>query len=844
MSGSSSYTVSARLQITGNYAQVLTKLGRGLTALDAQIKGTQQELVKLAALFPRFAQVAIKSSTAAAKSVSGVQKSVSGTSKAFQSATRAAGAFNVGAQRLARTLGTLDRQVMTTERHVVRMAGLFPRVAQVITTSSSAAAGAMGQVRTAAAGMSAASQGVTRAVNSQAAAMGRNATAASRMAASATAAAQAMRSLANAPTPGVMPTQPGGRQAPGRQAGTTATGGRRREREGRFSSHFSDPTPFETYFAGRAVARGIGGIFSTAGEVQTMETLQRAQQIPPEQIARVREALPQWIAQAPGATLADAMQAFNEARAAVGDENGTNFGPAMQIAPLILRAARVSALIGGRDTQEGLRPLARFMAIRGGFTDPSGNLSVRQGADELRALESVMLAASTAEGQGIDPREWENFAKQMGVGGRRISIQGVIGPMASVIAETGGQRAGTMLSAFSDQVVGSTRLKRTTEAMQKLGLMRPTDQAGLQRSYAAEEEVINRLEREGRLRPEEAATARERTRQALPAGVAGVVGRGLASVRPDLFTQEVLAPRVSASLSRDRRRGGRPVTEDEILDIIEGLGFRQTSRRLFMSLLQEREVRSDIANVERIEAARRAGQDPAGMFLRESFAGSLSNVTASFTVLLQELGRSEGVIGLLNRVAEGFTRLANAVRDNPGFMDKVVADLQIFLDKTEQSVEEFRRIVTAVDGLIQWLQSKYTAVASAVTNFMAAVDAWVSYMDALPGRVWGFIKRSFGFGGEEAAPGAAPAPAPGAGGSTWTPPAFSDPSGSGFQLNSFQPHTGQGGDVVVQTALNLDGRLLTEVVTRHQGRAVNAPVQSPSFTDRRRGMVGGEVVSV
>lgn len=844
MSGSSSYTVSARLQITGNYAQVLTKLGRGLTALDAQIKGTQQELVKLAALFPRFAQVAIKSSTAAAKSVSGVQKSVSGTSKAFQSATRAAGAFNVGAQRLARTLGTLDRQVMTTERHVVRMAGLFPRVAQVITTSSSAAAGAMGQVRTAAAGMSAASQGVTRAVNSQAAAMGRNATAASRMAASATAAAQAMRSLANAPTPGVMPTQPGGRQAPGRQAGTTATGGRRREREGRFSSHFSDPTPFETYFAGRAVARGIGGIFSTAGEVQTMETLQRAQQIPPEVMSRVREAAPQWIAQAPGTTVADAMQAFNEAVAAVGDEGGTNFGPAMQIAPLLLRAARVSALVGGRDTREGLRPLARFLAIRGSFTDAQGELNPRQGANELRAIESALIGFSTSQGEGIDPREWALFAKRMGIGGRRVSIEAIIGPLASLIQEVGGESAGTQLTAFFDQIVGNTRYKQTTARMKSLGLIRPTEPAALQRTLAEEISIIDRLEQEGRLQPGEAQEARVRTRQILPKGVDAVVGRGLAAVRPDLAIQAVHSPRIAAALQRDKRRGAGPVSEDEVIEQIEGLGIRQTDRRFYMSMLQEREVRSDISRIERIEAARRRGEDPAGMFVRESFAGALGNVTASFTVLLQELGRSEGVVGLLNRVAEGLTRLANAVRDNPGFMDKVVADLQIFLDKTEQSVEEFRRIVAAVDGLIQWLQSKYTAVASAVTNFMAAVDAWVSYMDALPGRVWGFIRRSFGFGGEETAPGASPAPAPGAGGSTWTPPAFSDPSGSGFQLNSFQPHTGQGGEVVVQTALNLDGRLLTEVVTRHQGRAVNAPVQSPSFADRRRGMVGGEVVSV
>lgn len=774
---------------------------------------------------------------------------MSGSAYTVSASLNIRGNYTQVMRQLGRSLASLNKQITDTEANLVRLMGRLPALATLTTRSAAVAGSAMGGLRSQVQGVTNAVSGTNRALGTQVANLNRLSTAARASTLAANSMAAAMRTLSQVPPPPRIPPPPrGGRGGGGGGGGGGAGGGG--IGGGAYGAAREGLRTMGVYAPVRSGARGIWNTVKAAGEVQTLETLMQSQQVPQDQIDRLRGEIPKWLEQAPGANVAEAMQAFSEARQAVGDDNGRNFGPAFEIAPMILRAARVAAVTNEKTTAEGLRPLARFLAIRGSFTDNNGNLVPGTGADELRAIESALLAFTTATGEGIKVDEIENLAKQMSIAGRRMSIQGIIGPMMSLVQERGGYRAGTELTAFSDQVVSGTMLPATAKRFGEVGLLRPTDPAGQRRALAREDAIVDRLVAEGRLRPEEAATAKERARTPMLPGSTPTFGRGLATVREDLWLQQVFQPIATEYLKkRAAARGERNpvINEDAILDLYESLKLRGTSRRFGMAMLQTREVESDISNVNRIEDARRRGEDPAGNFMRQSFAGALGNMQGSFMALLQELGKSESIVALLNDLAKSFRDLAAVVRENPGFMDSVIAEVRRFIAETKQFVTDLAYIVTTIAGLVRLLREGGIAAVAAelipkekregIQNFNRRVDEARDAIDALPGRAIDGARGLFPDRVPSTEPDTAPLPP------SWGGP---DPRSrrGGIQLNNFQPMPGGGRETVVQTVINLDGRVLTDVVTRHQGRAASGPIQGPDRFDLRRGIAaGGEALA-
>ena len=98
------------------------------------------------------------------------------------------------------------------------------------------------------------------------------------------------------------------------------------------------------------------------------------------------------------------------------------------------------------------------------------------------------------------------------------------------------------------------------------------------------------------------------------------------------------------------------------------------------------------------------------------------------------------------------------------------------------------------------------------------------------GSLWDFLKRSFGFGGAVAATPRVPTPPAlprGFGG-----PGFSDPSGSGFQLQGFTPPPAAAIQPV-PVYLNLDGRRVGECLIQFMERGLSVPTASAARFNTR-----------
>lgn len=732
---------------------------------------------------------------------------------------------------LGRALTSLNARIAGTERNAQKLATTLGSLGNA-TAGLTRLTGAFATLRTATQGVSSATQGVTRAMNSQTAAMNRNLATMQRIGAAAQQATQAMRALAAVPPPPALPNPP--RQGRG-------GGGRGRRAE--------EPTLLERAGSvregvsrARFAAAPVMGMLAAGGGEQQAETMLRAQAVPDADRARIMGSARDMVRQVPGTSITDAVGAVMEAQGAIGREDTEG---AIGLAPHLLRAARLSATASGRTTREGLRPIARSLAIRGSFTGADGRLNIEQGAREIRELENSIIGFNTGQGEGVDPREIEGFFKQSGTAGRRMSIEGVAGPMMSLIQEVGGQRAGTMATAFNDQIVSGVMSRERRAAMHRGGLLVAP---GRERQAEAEDEArLQRLQSEGKLTAAEAEQARA-ANLSRPQGDR-VRGRGLAVVRNDLWMQEVFAERARAT--------GR-VTEDQQLDWWDEIGSRATGRRFGMSMLQTREVRADIGNVERIRAMRAGGQDPTGIVLNEGYANSLANMTAGLTNLITALGNAPAVVGLMNDMARGLNDLAEWVRANPSLMQEVVVQLRQF-------VTDLRTVVTAIGSLVGGLAPIIRA-ARIANNPLEALGLLGPRREATPdspnpgrqvpeelrSRVPDGLRegaqglgrgaRNFGQRFDDGVNGmidrarrwfrGSPTPGPGAD--------AGDPAAPGPRRVAFNPLP-PAGETVVRVPIYLDGRVLAEGVSRHQGAAMAGPVQAAPRYDVRRGLNRPEV---
>jgi hypothetical protein len=139
----------------------------------------------------------------------------------------------------------------------------------------------------------------------------------------------------------------------------------------------------------------------------------------------------------------------------------------------------------------------------------------------------------------------------------------------------------------------------------------------------------------------------------------------------------------------------------------------------------------------------------------------------------------------------------------------------------------FSRLAEAVTTTVTgWGASFMTAVANFQSAAASVIKAIVDWLVGIPGRVLGGLTLS-----PQTREGI---PAPGN-------PMGDEGATGGASPSAFVP-SAPSRDVTVRIPVIMDGRQITEVVTRLQGKALNAVESGPSFYDRRRGGLSAGVV--
>jgi hypothetical protein len=566
----------------------------------------------------------------------------------------------------------------------------------------------------------------------------------------------------------------------------------------------------------------------------------RAQYIPEEQRNAMMGQARRIVQTVPGLTTVEGLQAVREARAIIGDDAPQE--SVNRVAMELAAAARTQASITGRETKEAIRPIGRTVATGGNFTNERGELDIDKGIRAIRTMTQGAIGFSTAEKEGVDPREYMNAATQAGIQWKRMSDEGQFFALGSIIQEaggTGGHRAGTELAALQrfliDQSGPKNRLAMADEWGLQISNRREARDAN--REQAA---LIARMESEGRILPHEAKMMRDRP----TLKVGDFRAEGVQAVRPDLGVSQFLAPLA-------QKLGAK--TEEEIIDKLAKLLPTEVSRRMFGRFVQTREVQADVALAQRVqsgdaEAARtrniQVGTASMGVVLNEGAANQIANVASSFQNLLGALGNNPQVIQLLRDIAKNFTDLATAARENQQPMTDFIRNLREFLSELRQLAEMIPAITRFIRQALSMLGIGGPGAATyggVIGNALGAIsnfeDRIMRRLGSMAPGVGGLPGMSPSGGGPQGDPNALlPMPPPNGTIIEVAPSAPAPGPGSSLQLQNFNPGPMGGEGGTQEAAIYLDGLQVGRGLFPILARSMNNPNQSRTGFDSRRSL--------
>lgn len=673
---------------------------------------------------------------------------------------------------LGRGLATLDQKIMGTERNLVRLAGLFPRFATIVASSSNTAASAMGGLCSQTQGVSTALSGANRALGNQTARLNALAASARTTTTAAGALEAAMRRLSQVPAPPRLPTPPragaggsggGGGQSlwrrlsggPGEMAGAVATG------------RMPLGTAAGAYFG----FRGLGEVIEEGGRLQSEMALAAAQGGVAQEPwrAHLRAIAEQTTNTVPGTTIASNVAAGMELRTAIPDwDQVLRFLPEMQ------RIAQVIATTseGGSNRAEGAAgQIGRFLNLRGAATSQTD--ATQMDYDRL-SRETELLSRNFIAFRNLDPRQWVGYVQQARVAGQAATeSQLYSGFTASGIQAMGGQRFGTGQAAFVRQFANGVMTKQTLAELQRIGLV--TKDA---RTARVTDREIDQMVASGQATQEEGDALKQ--------------GHAQRVARANLFRADLALADQAAweRLSRPQMaRHGVDVNSPRALDAVaQGVGGTNTARGFLSWLFDEVGRRADIQAVRDVQPG--AGQQLIGA----SYNAGLNSLSGGFRSLLQTLGESEGMVKLLNDMGQAFRDLGAWVKANPGFMEDVVRELRQFVVDVRGFAADLGGIVTTTASWIRLLKGEGLAAAAgsmippgardAAGAVNQTVDGIRNGIDGAIGRIFRTAPSTTDVGPPN--PDAAPIPP------SWGGPMPRRQDGN-IQLNSYQPMSAPGG---------------------------------------------------
>lgn len=215
--------------------------------------------------------------------------------------------------------------------------------------------------------------------------------------------------------------------------------------------------------------------------------------------------------------------------------------------------------------------------------------------------------------------------------------------------------------------------------------------------------------------------------------------------------------------------------------------------------------------------------------LGAAVAGALSGWAASISA------------GWTDLTTQGATAVQGWVASVQGWATSIGAAIQGWATSVATAWTVFESGVTS--AIAGWISSVVTGIGQFTSTAASVIQAVVDWLVGIPRRILEGVT-----GGAAVTPGAregllAPSdPMGGMGGMGGEPVAPLSGASPTAAPSAFIPPA-QGNDVAVQTAVYLDGRIIADVVSQHQGRSLNQAPSAPSFVDRRRGGLSADVVA-
>lgn len=739
------------------------------------------------------------------------------TSYAVSARLTIGGNYQAVMRQLGASLATLNRQIDATERNLQQLGNLFAGLSRKVSASATASAASLSKLQAAVSGVAPSIQGTTRSLNAQTRAMQRNTQAAQATTVAANAQAAAMRSLAAVPPVQRLPRPPRGGAGGAGGAGAGAGGAGRRHNPllrtvdaAAGSAAHGTLRPLAVQAGALGVVDLVQSVIQQGGALQNEMAFGREQVGPENQgwFDRLRRQAEETVARVPGTNLAGNISAGMELRTDIPDrEQVLQFlGPMQEIAQLI-------TTMRGSPAEGAAGNIGRFLNLRGAASDPN---VVGQTDYARLARETELLSRSFVAFRGLDPREYVGYAQQARVSAQAASEEQLYGGFTTAGIRTfGGERFGTGQAAFTRQFVNGVMTKETAEQLKKIGLISPNARAA-----TVTDAEINRMVERRQLTEEEAVEMRGRPVQRF--------------ARRDMFRADIAASNQEEwqRLAREQMgRNGVNVQSPRALDAVsQQIGGTSTAKGFLQWLFDETGRAADLAAMRDVRPG--AGQ----RILQNSYSGGLNAVIGGWNSLLQSVGESGALVRLLHELGSSFRELGEWVRQNPGFMDGVVNQFRQFLREVRQFAVNLAEIVGSVAAIMRSLGLISAArpgpndgreMPAPERPPGQAPDAPIG--GGLRGRLRNWIDPYI----RPLLPERLRPPGPGGGDSLPGQPRAQ-------QAAMFSPLPPAGGDTMLRTVINLDGREIADVVSRHQGRAANGPPAAARGHDRRRGGFANE----
>ncbi|MCJ2077912.1 hypothetical protein MKK68_20075 [Methylobacterium sp. E-016] len=371
--------------------------------------------------------------------------------------------------------------------------------------------------------------------------------------------------------------------------------------------------------AGMNVERIGGGILHRSGELQRQTNLFKMAGNSQSDAALGLQAAYNSARTVPDINVTEQFKLFRELSAATQDNSGS-----AALLPEVAKARSVISAATGRENEEDMRRLFKFIELRGKAIDPKQHKIIpKMFVEELDAATKALVV-----GQGLlTTNDLQQFVRQAGPMAKGMSSDDLYMSALAAMEDMGGARTGTSLSAVGRQFVGGTMTSKVAGVLKDFGLLTGQGQ-----------EVSD-------------------------AGKITITEPAKAIKGYDTLTKGTFKDFIDKEVRPALEAKGITSRDDQNKQVYRIFGT-DTARRMGSLYL---------SSPEQVDALGHRYKQAMGINAYDNLLGggkdfetASKGVSEAFTTLKTALGDAQGIAPMLNTIAHAIAGLADAVKDRPG----------------------------------------------------------------------------------------------------------------------------------------------------------------------------------